>query len=219
MTYKGRPTAYIPPGKVPGIPAKTVHFPPWLVGVSALQPSLAALIVSTPGESAGNFRENGSLSPVARRGTGSTGTAGGTCRFHFPGKCREFPRKWFTFPRGRQGYRLYSHLWRHLTFLSLGESAGNFGENGSLSPAACRCVGSTAISRRTHRFHLREKCRVFRRKRFTFPRGLEKDRRSNGGIDVIGYSAPFSFSVLMLIHGDRLCGKGGFSRYFATFVV
>ena len=52
-----------------------------------------------------------------------------------------------------------------------------------------------------------------------FPRGLEKDRMSNGGIDVIGYSAPFSFSVLMLIHGDRLCGKGGFSRYFATFVV
>ena len=156
------------------------------------------------------------------------------------GKCRAFPRKWFTFPRGSQGHRLHMPLSRHLSFppsgkvpgfsaktvhfppwptgalapqTSLaalafptsGESAGLFGENGSLSPAAGRGAGSTAISRGTCRFHPREKCREFPRKWFTFPRGLEKDRRSNGGIDVIGYSAPFSFSVLMLIHGDRLC--------------
>ena len=84
---------------MPGISAKTVHFPPQLVGVSALQVPLAALAISPPGESAGNFGENGALSPVARRGTGSTGISGGTCRFHFPGKCRAFPRKRFTFPR------------------------------------------------------------------------------------------------------------------------
>ena len=89
-----------PPGKVPGFPAKTVHFPPWPAGVPALQASLAALAVSTSRESAGNFRENGSLSPVACRGTGSTGLSRRTHRFHLPGKCREFPRKRFTFPRG-----------------------------------------------------------------------------------------------------------------------
>ena len=53
------------PGKVPGISAKTVHFPPWQDGVPASQASLAALGVSTS-----------------------------------RGKCREFPQKRFTFPRG-----------------------------------------------------------------------------------------------------------------------
>ena len=55
--------SFPPLGKVPGIPAKTVHFPPWRDGALAPQASLAALGISTPGESAGNFRENGSLSP------------------------------------------------------------------------------------------------------------------------------------------------------------
>ena len=200
------------PGKVPGIPAILVHFPPWLVGESALQAPLAALGISAPGESAGNFRENGSLSPAARRGTGSTGISGGTCRFHFPGKCREFRRKRFTFPRGSQGHRLHRHRWRHLAFpppgkvpgfpaktvhfppwlagapalqASLaalgisapGESAGLFGENGALSPVACRGTGSTGISGGTWHFHLRGKCRAFRRKWFTFPVGL---RRTGG---------------------------------------
>ena len=54
-----------PRGKVPGFSAKTVHFPPWLVGVPAPQASLAVLGISTSRESAGNFGENGSLSPVA----------------------------------------------------------------------------------------------------------------------------------------------------------
>ena len=89
-----------PPGKVPGFSAKTVHFPPWPTGVPALQVPLAALAVSTSEESAGFFRENGSLSPVANKDTGSTGLSGGTRHFHLPGKCREFPRKRFTFPRG-----------------------------------------------------------------------------------------------------------------------
>ena len=53
------------PGKVPGFPAKTVHFHPRPTRVPAPQASLAALGISTPGESDGNFRENGSLSPVA----------------------------------------------------------------------------------------------------------------------------------------------------------
>ena len=111
-------------GKVPGFSAKTVHFPPWLAGAPALQASLAALGISAPGESAGNSRENGSLSPVARRGTGSTGPSGRTWHFHPRGKCREFRRKWFTFPRGLPGHRLYRHLWRHLTFPSLGKVPG-----------------------------------------------------------------------------------------------
>ena len=93
-------SSFPPPGKVPGFPAKTVHFPPRPAGASAPQASLAALIVSTSGESAGNSCENGSLSPVACRGTGSTGLSRRTHRFHLPGKCREFLRFWFTFPWG-----------------------------------------------------------------------------------------------------------------------
>ena len=186
-------------------PAKTVHFPPWLAGAPALQASLAALDISFPGESAGNFRENGSLSPAAGRGAGSTAIYGGTWHFHLRGKCRVFRRKRFTFPRGGMGYRLYRHLWRHLTFPSLGKvpgisakmvhfppwlagapapqaplaalavstpgkSAGFFCENGSLSPAAGRGAGSTAIYGGTWHFHLRGKCWVFLRKWFTFPR-------------------------------------------------
>ena len=50
MTYKGRSTAYAPPGKVPGFSAKMVHFPPWLAGVPAPQASLAELAISTPGK-------------------------------------------------------------------------------------------------------------------------------------------------------------------------
>ena len=88
-----------PSGKVPGISAKTVHFPPWLAGVPALQAPLAAPAISALGESAGNFGENGSLSPVACRGIGSTGTSRHTCHFRPRGKCRTFLRKRFTFPR------------------------------------------------------------------------------------------------------------------------
>ena len=113
--------AFPPLGKVPGISAKTVHFPPWLAGAPAPQASLAAPAISTSGESAGFFGENGSLSPVACRGTGSTGLSRGTCHFHPRGKCREFPRKRFTFPRGRPGYRLHRPLSRHLPFLPLGK--------------------------------------------------------------------------------------------------
>ena len=113
-----------PPGKVPGISAKTVHFPPWPTRAPAPQASLAALGISTPGESAGNFRKNGSLSPVAGRGIGSTGLSCGTWHFHLPGKCREFLRKRFTFPRSRPGYRLHRPLSRHLPFLPLGKVPG-----------------------------------------------------------------------------------------------
>ena len=111
-------------GKVPGFSAKTVHFPPGPTGVPAPQASLAAPAISTPGESAGNFGENGSLSPVADRGTGSTGLSRGTCHFHPRGKCRAFPRKRFTFPRGSQGHRLHRPLSPHLTFPSLGKVPG-----------------------------------------------------------------------------------------------
>ena len=89
-----------PPGKVPGISAKTVHFPPWLAGAPAPQASLAAPAISTPGKSAGFFRENGSLSPVADKGTGSTDLSGRTWHFHSRGKCRVFLRKRFTFTHG-----------------------------------------------------------------------------------------------------------------------
>ena len=68
--------AFPPPGKVPGIPAKTVHFPPWPAGVPASQASLAALAISASGESAGFSCENGSLSTGAvhfPRGVESSG--------------------------------------------------------------------------------------------------------------------------------------------------
>ncbi len=231
-------------GKVPGISAKTVHFPPRPAGAPAPQASLAPLGISISGESAGfscengslslvarmgtgstdisggtrhslpresagNFRENGSLSPAAGRGTGSTGLSRATWHFHLRGKCRVFPRKRFTFPRGRQGHRLHRPLSPHLPFpppvgkvpgfpaktvhfpprpagapapqtslvalgiSTSGESAGLSGENGSLSPVADKGTGSTGLSRRTCRFHLQGKCRVFPRKRFTFPRGRQ----------------------------------------------
>ena len=91
-----------PLGKVPGFPAKTVHFPPWPTRVPAPQTPLAALAVSPSRESAGFFCENGSLSPVADRGTGSTGLSRRTCSLHPWGKCREFRRKRFTFPHEKE---------------------------------------------------------------------------------------------------------------------
>ncbi len=107
-----------PPGKVPGFSAKTVHFPPWPAGVPALQASLAALGISTSGESAGFFGENGSLSPVAGRGTGSTGLSRRTWHFHLQGKCRVFRRKRFTFPRGMrlQGRSSRAYLGKCLVY-------------------------------------------------------------------------------------------------------
>ena len=113
-----------PSGKVPGISAKTVHFPPRPAGAPAPQASLAALGISTPGESAGFFHENGSLSPVAGRGTDTIDLSGRTWHFHPRGKCREFRRKRFTFPRGRPGYRLHRPLWLHLAFPPLGKVPG-----------------------------------------------------------------------------------------------
>ena len=196
---------------MPDFLAKMVHFPPWPTRIPAPQASLAALAVSTPGESAGNFRENGSLSPAADKGTGSTGLSGRTCSLSLRGKCREFRRKRFTFPRGRQGRWLHRPLSRHLPFLppgkvpgisaktvhfppwptgvpapqaslaapaisTPGESAGFFGENGSLSPMADRDTGSTGLSSRTCSLHPWGKCRTFPRKWFTFPRGSQGHR-------------------------------------------
>ena len=91
---------FLPPGKVPGISAKTVHFPLWPTGTPAPHASLAALGISTSRESAGFSCENGSLSPVANKDTGSTGLSRRTWHFQTRGKCREFRRKRFTFPRG-----------------------------------------------------------------------------------------------------------------------
>ena len=167
------------PGKVPGISAKTVHFPPWLAGTPIPQTPLAALGISTPGESAGFFGENGSLSPVVDRGTGSTGPSGRTCRFHLRGKCRVFRRKRYTFPRDRPGYRLHSHLWRHPPFPPPGKVPGFPAKTVHFPPAACMGTGSTGSSRRTHRFHLWGKRRAFPRKRFTFPRGMRLQGRSS----------------------------------------
>ena len=113
-----------PSGKVPGFPAKMVHFPPVARRVPAPQASLAAPAIPSPGESAGNFGENGSLSPVACRGIGSTGISRHTCHFRPRGKCRAFLRKRFTFPRGLQGYRLYRHLSPHLPFPPSGKVPG-----------------------------------------------------------------------------------------------
>ena len=146
---------------MPGIPAKMVHFPPRLAGVPASQASLAALAVSTPGESAGNFCENGSLSPVAGRGTGSTCHSGCTCRFYPRGKCREFPRKRFTFPRGRPGYRLHRPLSPHLPFPPPGKVPGisaktvHFPPQHESSEGSSRaCIGKCLVYRHSEKEHL-----------------------------------------------------------------
>ena len=123
----------------------------------------------TTGESAGFFGENGSLSPVADRGAGSTGTSGGTWHFHLPGKVPGIPAKMVHFPPWPAGAPAPQTPLAALAIPTPGESAGNFGENGSLSLVARRGTGSTGLSRHTCHFHLRGKCRVFRRKRFTFP--------------------------------------------------
>ena len=161
---------------MPGFSAKMVHFPPWLTGAPAPQASLAASAVSTPGESAGFFRENGSLSPVADRGTGSTGISGGTRRFHLWGKCREFPQKRFTFPRGRQGRWLHRHLSPHLQSLPPGKvpdfpaKTVHFPPRLTGAPAPQASLAAPAIP------SPRGKCWEFRRKRFTFPCGSQGHR-------------------------------------------
>ena len=161
---------------MPGFSAKTVHFPPQPTGVPAPQTSLAALTVSTLGESAGFSCENGSLSPAAGRGTGSTDLSRRTHRFHPWGKCRTFPRKRFTFPRGRQGRWLHRPLWRHPPFPPPGKVPGFSAKTvhfppwlaGALAPQTS--LAAPAISTP------RGKCREFPRKRFTFPRSRQGHR-------------------------------------------
>ena len=82
-------SSFPPLGKVPGISAKTVHFPPWPAGTPAPQAPLAPLGISTS-----------------------------------RGKCREFPRKRFTFPRGRQGHWLHMPISQHSSFLPPGKVPG-----------------------------------------------------------------------------------------------
>ena len=88
-------------GKVPGFSAKTVHFPPWPAGVPALQTSLAPLAVSTLGESAGNFCENGALSPRGGMGYRLYRPLSPHSPFPPPGKVPGFPAKTVHFPLGR----------------------------------------------------------------------------------------------------------------------
>ena len=125
-----------PPRKVPGFPAKTVHFPPRPAGALAPQASLAALAVSPSGESAGFFHENGSLSPVADKGTGSTGLSRATWHFHLPGKVPGFSAKTVHFPPWPTRVPALQASLAALAVSTSGESAGFFRKNGSLSPMA-----------------------------------------------------------------------------------
>ena len=90
---------------------------------NALQAAKTMPLTSS-GESAGNSCENGSLSPVAGRGTGSTGSSRRTRHFRPRGKCREFRRERFTFPRERLGHRLHRPLSPHLPFPPSGKVPG-----------------------------------------------------------------------------------------------
>ena len=121
-------------GKVPGFSAKTVHFPPRPAGAPAPQTSLAAPAISTLGESAGFFCENGSLSPAAGRGTGSTGLSCRTCSLSPRGKVPGFSTKTVHFPPWPAGVPAPQAPLAALGISTSRESAGNFGENGSLSP-------------------------------------------------------------------------------------
>ena len=115
----------------------------------------------------------GTLSPVAGRGAGSTGTSRRTWHFHLWGKCRVFPRKRFTFPRGSQGYRLHRPFSRHSSFPSPGKVPGisaktvHFPPQLAGVPAPQTPLAALAVST------LGGKCREFRQKRFTFPRGSQ----------------------------------------------
>ena len=165
------------PGKVPGFSAKTVHFPPWPTGVPAPQASLVALGISTPRESAGNSCDSGSLSPEVGWGIGSTDLSRRTCSLSLPGKCRVFRRKWFTFPRGRQGYRLHRPLWRHSPF-----------------PPVMRLL------RRSSRACL-GKCLVYRHS----GKGTLLDLGSNGGfVAKSGQSSKFSEHICLIINAMHL---------------
>ena len=173
-----RHSQFPPLGKVPGIPAKTVHFPPRSAGVSAPQTSLAALAVSPSRESAGFFRENGSLSPADCRGTGFTGISGDT-RHSLPGEsagnsCENGSLSPVadrgTGPTGLSGGTWHFHpqgkcrefLRKWFTFPEVGWG-----------------IGSTDLSRRTCSLSLPGKCRAFPRKRFTFPPVMRLLRRSS----------------------------------------
>ena len=160
-----RPLSPHPPfpllGKVPGFSAKTVHFPPRLAGVPAPQASLAAPAISTLGESAGFFRENGSLSLMAGWGTGSTGSSRHTCHFRPRGKCREFPRKWFTFPYGWMGYRLHRPLSPHPPFPPSGKVPGFSAKTVHFPPwhetsgrSSRACFGKCLVYRHSEKGHL-----------------------------------------------------------------
>ena len=166
---------------MPGFSAKTVHFPPRPAGAPAPQTSLAAPAIPSPRESAGFFCENGSLSPVAGRGTGSTDPSGRTSHFHPWGKCRAFPRKRFTFPRSLNGRADigptdFRPLWPHLPFPPLGKVPGFSTKTVHFPPQLGRGTGSTGLSGGTRHSLPRGKCRVFRRKRFTFPRSSHGHR-------------------------------------------
>ena len=125
------------------------------------------------GESAGFFGENGSLSPAANKDTGSTGLSRRTYSLHPWGKCREFPRKRFTFPRGRQGRWLHRPLSLYLAFPLPGKVPGipakmvHFPPWPTGTPAPQASLAPLGISTS------RGKCRVFPRKRFTFPRSRQ----------------------------------------------
>ena len=120
-----------------------VHFPPRSAGVSAPQASLATLAIPSPGESAGNSCENGSLSPEVGWGIGSTDLSRRTCSLSLPGKCRAFPRKRFTFPPVMRLLRRSSRaclgkclVYRHSgkgTLLDLGSNGGFVAKSGQSS--------------------------------------------------------------------------------------
>ena len=60
---------------MPGIPAKTVHFPPWLAGLPAPQTPLAALVVSTPRGKCREFPRFWCTSPRGMRLSGRSSKA------------------------------------------------------------------------------------------------------------------------------------------------
>ena len=154
-----------------------VHFPPWPTGVPAPQASLVALAIPSPGESAGNSCDSGSLSPAACRGTGTIDLSRRTCSLSLPGKCRAFPRKRFTFPRGSQGHRSHRHLWRHSQFPPVMRL---------LKRSSRACLG---------------KCLVYRHS----GKGTLLDLGSNGGfVAKSGQSSKFSEHIYLIIKAMHL---------------
>ena len=160
MTYKGRPTAYIPRGKCREFRRKRFTFPRGSQGHRLYRPFSRHLSFPSPGKVPGfsaktvhfprgrpGYRLHRPLSPHLAFPPSGKVPGFSPISVHFP------PRPaWAPAPQAPLAA---------LSVSTLGESAGNFGENGSLSPGAVHFPRGWSLLRRSSRACL-GKCLVYR---------------------------------------------------------